>query len=136
MMSSGLQPVQLAIQHVRHRGQGMPVPGMSMNMCECPGNAGDAQTARYLSIFIDVVWVIIVDEIVLEGVAKNNPGECREKDADSYIYPAAVCSGGSSRSCAESVHVWRCECGEGERLPYLRSRSNPALKAAICMDKG
>ena len=66
------------------------MPVLRVDMGECPANTCDAKAAGYLGIFIDVPRIVVVNELVPEGLAKNNPCECREKDADTYIYPAAV----------------------------------------------
>ncbi len=67
----------------------MPVHGM--NMAKCPGNTADAEAAGYLRIFIDVAWIIIVDEVVPERLAKNYPRKDGETDANADRQPAAVC---------------------------------------------
>ena len=60
-------------------------------MAKCPGNTADAEAAGYLRIFIDVAWIIIVDEVVLERLAKNYPRKDGETDANADRQPAAVC---------------------------------------------
>ena len=74
-------------------------------MGECPANTCDAKAAGYFDILIDVARIVVVNEVVVESLTENNPSECREKDADSYIYPAAVCFGQSYCSRANMVHV-------------------------------
>ena len=61
-----------------------------MNMAKCPGNAADAEAACYLRIFVDVVRVIIVDEIVPERLAENQPRKDGDTDANADRQPAAV----------------------------------------------
>ncbi len=60
-------------------------------MAKCPGNTADAEAAGYLRIFIDVAWIIIVDEVVPERLAKNYPRKDGETDANADRQPAAVC---------------------------------------------
>ncbi len=93
MMASRLQPVQLAIQHVRDRRQRMPVHGM--NVRECPGNAGGVKTACYLGIFIDVTRIVIVNEVMPKSLTKNNARKQRKTDANAGRQPAAACFGES-----------------------------------------
>ena len=90
------------------------MPVLRVDMCKCPTNTGDAETAGYLGIFIDVARIVVVDEVMAESLAKNNPGKCRQKDADADAYPAAVRFGGSYRSDTEGVHFRRCDCEGGE----------------------
>ena len=68
--------------------QRMPVLGM--NVAKRPSNAGQVKPACYFSIFIDVVLIIVVNEVVTEGLTKDHPRDCREKNADADSQPAAV----------------------------------------------
>ena len=86
-------------------------------MSECPGDVVEIDAATDPRVLIDVARIVVVNEVVVESLTKNNPGECREKDADNYIYPPAGRFGGSYRSGAESVHVRRCDC-EGGAEPF------------------
>ena len=54
-----------------------------MNVGECPGNTANAEPTGYVRIFIDVARVIIVDEVVPERLAKNNPRKRRERQANA-----------------------------------------------------
>jgi len=71
MVSSRLQPIQLAVEHVGNRRQRVPVHGM--NMSECPGNAAETEAACYVCVFINVTRIIVVNEVMPKGLAKNNP---------------------------------------------------------------
>jgi len=44
-----------------------------MNMSECPGNAAEAEAACYFCVFINVTRIIVVNEVMPKGLAKNNP---------------------------------------------------------------
>ena len=81
MMASCFNAVQLAVQHVRDGGQRMPVHGM--NMGERPGSTADTEPAGYFCIFIDITRIIIVNEVVPEGLAKYKPHEYHERKADT-----------------------------------------------------
>jgi len=65
----------------------MPVHGM--NMSECPGNTAEANAIGYVSVFIDVTRIIVVNEVVPQRLAKNDPCKRCETDADADSYPAA-----------------------------------------------
>jgi len=66
---------------VGDRRQRMPVLGM--NVAKSPANAGQVKPASYFRIFIDVVLIVVIDEVVTEGLTKDDPRNCREKNADS-----------------------------------------------------
>jgi hypothetical protein len=66
----------------------MPVHGV--NMGECPGNTAYAKAIGYLRIFVDIARIIIVNEVVPEGLAKNKPAQRRQSDADAYGLPATI----------------------------------------------
>ena len=64
VVPSRLQTEQLAIEHVRHPGERMPVG--NRHCCEGPSNVAPGQTLVNARILPDVSAVIIVDEIMLE----------------------------------------------------------------------
>ena len=66
------------------------MPVLRMNMGECPGNAGDVKTAGYLGIFIDITRIVVINEVVPQSLAKNNPCKHRETDANADSQPTAV----------------------------------------------
>src|SRR5437016_6937990 len=81
MVTSRLQSIYLAVEHMRDRRQRMPVHGV--NMGECPGNAAEADAACYFSVLINVARIVVVNEVVPESLAKNKPGQRGEKKADA-----------------------------------------------------
>ena len=66
------------------------MPVLGMNMCERPGNTIDAKTVGYLDIFVNVARIVVVNELVLERLAKNDPRNCRQKNADADCQRTAV----------------------------------------------
>ena len=66
------------------------MPVLGMNMSECPGNAGEVETAGYPGILINVTRIIIVNEIVPERLAENSACKHRETDANADSQPTAV----------------------------------------------
>ena len=60
-------------------------------MSECPGNTADAKPAGYSRVFIDVTRIVVVNEVVPERLAENNPGKRYKKDANANAYPEAAC---------------------------------------------
>jgi hypothetical protein len=59
----------------------MPVHGM--NMSKGPPNAAEAQAACYFRVFINVAWVIVVNEVVPKSLAKDKPDQGGKSDADA-----------------------------------------------------
>ena len=83
----------------------MPVKGV--NMCKCPGNTADAESAGYSRVFIDVTRIVIVNEVVPERLAKNKPCQARQSDADADGKPPAVDFGWAYRLSSQPVHALR-----------------------------
>jgi hypothetical protein len=67
------------------------MPVLSMNMSKRPDNPGDVKATGYPGILINIAWIIIVNEIVPERLAKNDPRKHSKKDANADEYPAAAC---------------------------------------------
>jgi len=61
-----------------------------MKMTEGPGNARDVQTAGYPCILINIALIIVINEIVPEGLAENKPGKCREQNGDANAKQPAI----------------------------------------------
>src|SRR5438477_13090314 len=80
MMSLRLETVKLTIQHVRDGGKGMPV--ISMHMGEGPLNPLEGETVRDPWIFVYVLIVIVVDELVPNGLAEDDPDNCHKEHTD------------------------------------------------------
>jgi hypothetical protein len=59
----------------------MPVQGV--NMCKCPGNAADAKTTCYFRVLINVTGIVIVNEVMPERLAKNEPGKHSKGKTDT-----------------------------------------------------
>ena len=64
MMHRGLLAEELAIQHMRKPGDGMPITRVTG--CECPLNILPIQTALNVRIGGDVIRIVVIDEIVLQ----------------------------------------------------------------------
>ena len=81
MMSPGLESVELAIQHVRDRGKRMPVG--RVNMGEGPLDIARGETADYSWIIVNVRTIVVVHEVVVQRLAKRNPDNACEQNADN-----------------------------------------------------
>lgn len=78
VMTAGVQSVELAVQHVREPGQGMPV--MRMAVSEGPADAGQGQTLYNLRIIIHILVVIIIDKPMTERLAEDQKyGDCQQQ---------------------------------------------------------
>jgi len=71
MMSARLEPVRLAIQHVRNRGEGVPVN--SMRVGESPLDPLDRETGDYYGIIVNIVAVVVIYEPVPERLTEDDP---------------------------------------------------------------
>ena len=80
MMSPGPEPVQLTIQHVRDGSEWLPVA--SAEMSEGPCHITKSKTAGYSWIGVDVRTIIVVDELVVQRLAKRDPDDARKQNAD------------------------------------------------------
>ena len=88
MMSPWLETVKLTIQHVRNGGQRMPV--VSVHMRESPLNPVQGETVHDPWIFGNVLIVVVVDELVPEGLAKDDPDNSHKENRDDASDEAAV----------------------------------------------
>ena len=79
MMAAGLQPEQLAIEHVRNRRQWVPVARVCVR--ERPGNVPEVNSAGDDGVFIDVNVIVEINEIVSERLTEQGPGDRDEQDA-------------------------------------------------------
>ena len=61
-----------------------------MDMCECPPNTSQIKAPCYRGVFVNVTWVVIVDEIVVDRLAKDSPCDCDKTDAKRGGYPVTV----------------------------------------------
>jgi hypothetical protein len=81
VMSTGIEPEQLAIEHVRNTRQGMPVSGMKMG--KYSNHAIECDALDDARILVNVNVVIEIDEIVPECLPKDQPGDCDQSEADA-----------------------------------------------------
>jgi len=60
-------------------------------MSECPDNTGYVKPAGYFGIFINITWIIVINEVVSERLTKNDPRKHYKKDRNADNYPATPC---------------------------------------------
>jgi hypothetical protein len=78
MMQTRIYAEQLAIQHVRQGGDGMPVGGVKMS--EGPCDVGEAQPAGYASGAINVIAIIVTDPIEVCGLPEDDRDQHSETE--------------------------------------------------------
>ncbi len=66
----------------------MPIAGMFADEgVNCPGNSQPATNER---IRVNVIIIIVVDEVVADSLAENEPRYCNEENADKRDCGARV----------------------------------------------
>jgi hypothetical protein len=66
----------------------MPITGMLAAKCADYSMSG--QSARDRRIFINVGIIIVVDEVVADGLAENQPGNRNEQNTDHCNWRARI----------------------------------------------
>jgi len=116
MMPTRVQTVELAIQHVGECGERMPV-GL-MRVGEGPGDAGAGETAFGHRVLVNIDVIVEIDELVLEGLAENEPDQGGEREADAHGCPPASRRGRRGRRSVSASH--RQEFGLRADVPSMR----------------
>jgi len=81
MMRAWIQAEQLAIEHVRHRRERMPVLGM--NMGEGPLDSGPRQPRAHVRIVEHVKRIVVINELVTECLPEHRPRKRDQKNTDA-----------------------------------------------------
>jgi uncharacterized protein YoaH (UPF0181 family) len=81
MMAAGLEAEQLAIEHVRERGERVPVARMRVG--ERPGNVTERKASAYGRVVSDINWIIEINEVVAKRLREDEPGNRNETNADN-----------------------------------------------------
>ena len=88
MVSAGMiQPVELAVQHVREPSQRVPVGGMELRKGPC--NSLRGETSGHVWIAVYVLVVVTIDELMAERLAEDQGHRQQEEAADGEDGPAA-----------------------------------------------
>ena len=80
VMSTGVQPEQLAIEHMRNTRQRMPVSRMKMG--KYSNHAIEREALDNARIPININVIIEIDEIVTERLTKDQPDDCDQTETD------------------------------------------------------
>src|SRR3981081_2447976 len=78
MMSPRLESVELAVQHMRDRGEWVPVG--RVNMGEGPLNIAWGETVDYSWIGVNVRTIVVVHELVVQRLAKGDRDNADEQN--------------------------------------------------------
>ena len=81
VMSTGVEPEQLAIEHMRDTRQRMPVSRMKMG--KYSNHAIEREALDDARILININVVIEIDEIAPKCLPKDQPGDCDQSEADA-----------------------------------------------------
>lgn len=71
MMPAGIEPEQLAVQHVGKGGERVPMPDLGMG--ERPDAPIEGQALRDLGIQIDGFRIVVIDELEPKRLAEDDP---------------------------------------------------------------
>ena len=94
VMPARIQAIEVAVCHVGDHGQRMPVTGHLVG--QGPPQPGKGESLGYLAVLEDILWIIVVDELVLERLTKRHPDDSHQKNAnnpdeaeapDGHIHP-------------------------------------------------
>ena len=85
-MTAGADSPHLAVEHVRQSRQRMPISGVPA--AKCMGYPMKGQSARDRRICINVLVIIVVDEVVADGLAKHHPGNDNQEKTNAQSLAA------------------------------------------------
>ena len=74
MVSTGLQPKELAIEHVRDGGKWNPIANVTLSKRRA--DSAQRQTADDFRPILYVGVIIVPNKLMIEGLAENNPDDC------------------------------------------------------------
>ena len=80
MMRTRFYAEQLAVKHVRHRGERMPVVGM--NVGERPNDILPIEPGLNPRILAYINAVVVIHELVPERLPKNRKRDCDQREAN------------------------------------------------------
>src|SRR6516164_1239691 len=86
MMGTRIHTEQLTIEHVRDRGQRMPVLGM--NVGKRPADTVPGQASTHMRIVEHVKRIVIINELMPKRLSEHRPRDHEQKDDDPEQCPA------------------------------------------------
>src|ERR1044072_5561171 len=88
VVPTGMQAVQLAIQHMCDRSKRVPILGMDMG--KCPRDIGEVDAAADSGVLIDVARIVVIDEIVPNRLSIDDPCYDEQTDTNAGAYPTLI----------------------------------------------
>ena len=88
VMPTGVEAVDLAVEHVRQPGQRMPVGDVDVR--EDPRGAADRQAGGDVRILVDVLIVVEIHELVADRLTEDEPHGQQQKTANGQNLPAVA----------------------------------------------
>ena len=88
VMAARFQIEYLAIDHVRNRAKRVPIARMRVG--ECPAQPGKRYTRFHHRVFVDVNPVVVIDEIVAEGLAEDQPRDGQQANTNGDYFTNAT----------------------------------------------
>ena len=85
MVSGGVDAIELAIQHVGHNRQRVPVGRDGMR--ECPLYPIDRDPARDIEISVNICSVVEINELVSKSLTEHDPNEAGKPGANKDNFP-------------------------------------------------
>src|ERR1041384_3229197 len=99
MMPARLQPEQLTIEHVRERGQRMPVARVRVR--KRPDHIAEAQSSAHDRVLVDVNVIVEVNEIMPKRLPEHDPRERNQTNAHEQS--------GSTRTVSSPANLRRAQ---------------------------
>ena len=81
VMGGGIGTEQLAIEHMRKRGYRVPI--ISVAAGQSPPNSIGCKTRHDRTVLVDIIIVIKIDELMVQGLTENDPNNCRQEYANA-----------------------------------------------------
>ena len=88
MVTTGVETKQLAVDHVRERRERVPI--VPMPSSKCVDDAVNTQSMSDVRIGINIFAVVVVDEVVTDGLRKHQPGNGDQENTNAQ--GLAVCA--------------------------------------------
>src|ERR1043166_1899818 len=89
MMPARLQPEQLTVEHVRERGQRMPVARVRVR--KRPDHIAEAQSSAHDRVLVDVNVIVEVNEIMPKRLPEHDPRDRNQRNAtEKRVSPRPV----------------------------------------------
>ena len=135
MMQAWLHAEQLAVEHVRQGGDGMPVGGVKMR--KGPSDIGKAQPTGHATRAINVIVIIVTDPIEVRGLPENDPDQGgKGEDDENFLRlqtEAQTIHGGTSRE-RSVISQARSEGRASAHSSTFRAKTDSSSGSSVRID--